>query len=88
MKGVLHTCITELETKSSEEIFPKSGSYSYKGELGLSQLQRRFRDFLFHQLEVNWKPEDSCIVKFDNQTAQALILKICNKTAIRYSMLT
>ena len=87
-KGVLHTCIMKLETKWSEEICPKSGSCSYRGDWGLSQLQRRFRAFSLRQLEANWTPKDTCIVKFDNQTAQGFILSICNKTWIRYSTLT
>ena len=88
VKGVLHTCIMKLETKWSEDICLESRSHSYREDLGLSQLQRRFRAFLSRQLEANWRPEDTCIVKFDNQTAQGLILNIYNKTAIRYSVLT
>ena len=44
-KEVLHIYITKLEEKWNKDISLKSGTCSYRGDLGLSQLQRRFRAF-------------------------------------------
>ena len=43
MKGVLHTCITELDTKWSEEIFPKTKKHVDKGKTLVRKLGQKIK---------------------------------------------
>ena len=52
------------------------------------QLDGSLASSVSRKVEETWTSKDTCIVKFDNQTAQGLILSICSKTGIRYSALT